>query len=72
MAPTYAAFPEAEHRGHLARAQAMLRRNDIACCVSVAPEHLYYLRRLRLLGQRQQPAGAHLHGRRRRADADRA
>ncbi len=42
MPPTYAAFPKAEHRNRLARAQAMLRQNDIACCISVAPEHLYY------------------------------
>lgn len=43
MTPTYAAFPEAEHRERLARARAILRRNDIDCCVSMAPEHLYYL-----------------------------
>jgi Xaa-Pro dipeptidase len=42
MTPTYAAFPEAEHRDRLARARDILARNDIACCVSVAPEHLYY------------------------------
>jgi Xaa-Pro dipeptidase len=43
MRPTYAAFPESEHRERLARARKILRQNDIDCCVSVAPEHLYYL-----------------------------
>ena len=42
MRPTYAAFPESEHRERLARARGILRRNGIDCCVSVAPEHLYY------------------------------
>jgi Xaa-Pro dipeptidase len=42
MSATYAAFTEAEHRHRLARAREMLRRNGIECCVSVAPEHLYY------------------------------
>src|SRR5215469_5093860 len=40
--PTYAAFPEEEHRARLARAREALRRHGIECCVSVAPEHLYY------------------------------
>lgn len=39
----YAAFPENEHRARLARARQALRAADIACCVSVAPEHLYFL-----------------------------
>lgn len=43
MRPTYAAFPESEHRERLARARKILRQNGIDCCVSVAPEHLYYL-----------------------------
>jgi Xaa-Pro dipeptidase len=38
----YAAFPEDEHRARLARARQALRTADIACCISVAPEHLYY------------------------------
>jgi Xaa-Pro dipeptidase len=43
MSVTYAAFPENEHRDRLARARKILRQNGIDCCVSVAPEHLYYL-----------------------------
>jgi Xaa-Pro aminopeptidase len=39
----YAAFPEDEHRARLGRARQALRAADIACCVSVAPEHLYFL-----------------------------
>src|SRR5690242_10692603 len=42
MSTTYAAFTEKEHRDRLEQARAALRRHDIACCVSVAPEHLYY------------------------------
>jgi Xaa-Pro dipeptidase len=42
MSATYAAFTEDEHRRRLARACEMLRRNAIECCISVAPEHLYY------------------------------
>src|SRR5260221_13867471 len=38
----YAAFPEEEHRLRLSRARQALRAADIACCISVAPEHLYY------------------------------
>lgn len=41
--PRYAAFPEPEHRERLARARQALRRAGFAGCVSVAPEHLYYL-----------------------------
>ena len=43
MSATYAAFTEDEHRGRLARARETLRRHGFDCCVSVAPEHLYYL-----------------------------
>jgi Xaa-Pro aminopeptidase len=43
MSVTYAAFPESEHRERLARARTILRQNGIDGCVSVAPEHLYYL-----------------------------
>jgi Xaa-Pro dipeptidase len=42
MHATYAAFSESEHRERLGRARAILSRNGIACCISVAPEHLYY------------------------------
>src|SRR5216683_7100161 len=42
MSVTYAAFAESEHRKRLARARAILEHNGIACCISVAPEHLYY------------------------------
>src|SRR5579872_1024013 len=42
MAAIYAAFPEAEHRERLARARALLAREKIDCCISVAPEHLNY------------------------------
>ena len=42
MSVTYAAFPESEHRERLARARKILLHNGIDCCVSVAPEHLYY------------------------------
>lgn len=42
MTATYAAFPESEHRERLARARKILRQNGIDCCISVAPEHLYY------------------------------
>jgi Xaa-Pro aminopeptidase len=42
MSITYAAFPESEHRERLARARKILLHNGIDCCVSVAPEHLYY------------------------------
>ena len=42
MPATYAAFSEREHRDRLARACEALRRHGIGCCVSVAPEHLYY------------------------------
>jgi Xaa-Pro dipeptidase len=41
--PAFAAFAEAEHRERLARARQALARAGFAGCVSVAPEHLYYL-----------------------------
>jgi Xaa-Pro aminopeptidase len=41
--PRDAAFPESEHRERLGRARQALRRAGFAGCVSVAPEHLYYL-----------------------------
>jgi Xaa-Pro dipeptidase len=43
MSMAYAAFTENEHRKRLARVRGILKRNGIECCVSVAPEHLYYL-----------------------------
>ena len=43
MSATYAAFTETEHRERLGRARQTLKQNGIDCCVSVAPEHLYYL-----------------------------
>src|ERR1700730_1405392 len=43
MSIPYAAFTESEHRDPLARVRAILKHNGIECCVSVAPEHLYYL-----------------------------
>jgi Xaa-Pro aminopeptidase len=42
MSATYAAFTEHEHRDRLARARDALKLNGIQCCISVAPEHLYY------------------------------
>src|SRR5258708_6436737 len=42
MTAAYAAFTEDEHRRRLARAREILKRHGIDCCVSVAPEHLYY------------------------------
>src|SRR5260221_3780452 len=38
----YAAFPEEEHRLRLSSARQAVRAADISCCISVAPEHLYY------------------------------
>lgn len=43
MNPTFAAFTEAEHGERLARARARLKEAGFDCCISVAPEHLYYL-----------------------------
>jgi len=43
MTPPFAAFSEAEHRERLARARATLREAGFDGCISVAPEHLYYL-----------------------------
>jgi Xaa-Pro aminopeptidase len=43
VTPPFANFSEREHRERLARARAALRRAGYDGCVSVAPEHLYYL-----------------------------
>ena len=43
MTPSFAAFPDEEHRERLARARFQLRAAGFDGCVSVAPEHLYYL-----------------------------
>jgi Xaa-Pro aminopeptidase len=43
MTPLLAAFPTAEHHERLGRARASLRDAGFAGCVSVAPEHHYYL-----------------------------
>jgi Xaa-Pro aminopeptidase len=43
MTPPFAAFSEAEHRERLARARRTLAAAGFDGCVSVAPEHLYYL-----------------------------
>jgi Xaa-Pro aminopeptidase len=40
---TFAAFTETEHRERLSRAREALGRAGFDGCVSVAPEHLYYL-----------------------------
>jgi Xaa-Pro aminopeptidase len=39
----FAAFPESEHRERLGRARRRLKEAGFQACVSVAPEHLYYL-----------------------------
>ncbi len=43
MRPAFAAFAEAEHRDRFARARRSLRDAGLDGCISVAPEHLYYL-----------------------------
>ncbi|MEX2650052.1 MAG: Xaa-Pro peptidase family protein [Alphaproteobacteria bacterium] len=43
MPPPFAAFPLDEHRERFARARRALMRAGFDGCVSVAPEHLYYL-----------------------------
>ena len=43
MSPTFAAFERSEHIGRLARAREAMSAAGIAACVSIAPEHLYYL-----------------------------
>ncbi|MHB1219108.1 MAG: M24 family metallopeptidase [Alphaproteobacteria bacterium] len=43
MGPKFAAFPEADYRERMARARAVLKKAGINACISVAPEHLYYL-----------------------------
>ncbi len=42
MTVPYASFTETEHRERLAKARALLKAQGIDCCVSVAPESLYY------------------------------
>ncbi len=39
----FAAFDEAEHRERLARVRAALETDGFEVCVSIAPEHIYYL-----------------------------
>ena len=41
--PAYAAFPEAEHRERLDRARAALLDAGFDGCLSMAPEHIYFL-----------------------------
>src|SRR5262249_50142667 len=43
MTPPFAAFAEAEHWERLARARRQLGESGFDGCVSVAPEHHYYL-----------------------------
>ena len=43
MTPMFAAFPLDEHRERLTRARAALRDAGLMGCVSVAPEHHFYL-----------------------------
>jgi Xaa-Pro aminopeptidase len=43
MSPPFAAFPLDEHRQRMARAREVLAAGGFAGCVSVAPEHHYYL-----------------------------
>jgi Xaa-Pro aminopeptidase len=43
MTPPFASFGEAEHRERMARARRSLAAAGFDGCVSVAPEHLYYL-----------------------------
>lgn len=43
MNPTFAAFPESEHRERLDRARAKLRDAGLKGCICVAPENLFYL-----------------------------
>ena len=43
MSPTFAAFPEHEHRERLARARAKLKEAGLKGCICVAPENIFYL-----------------------------
>uniref|UniRef100_UPI003592FF08 M24 family metallopeptidase n=1 Tax=Aestuariivirga sp. TaxID=2650926 RepID=UPI003592FF08 len=42
MRAKFAAFTEAEHRDRLAKVRALMKERDIGCCISVAPESLFY------------------------------
>lgn len=42
MKARYAAFPANEFKARFARARQVLRDQDLAACLMVAPEHLYY------------------------------
>ena len=61
------AFGQDEHATRLVHARTALRRAGFDGCVSVAPETLYYPWAMARVGQRQQPPGADLPDRRRRA-----
>ena len=43
MAPQFAAFETSEHLERLERARRALADEGLAACISMAPEHLYYL-----------------------------
>jgi Xaa-Pro aminopeptidase len=43
MDPSFAAFPESEHRERLSRARNKIREAGLAGCICVAPENIYYL-----------------------------
>ena len=43
MDQPFAAFPESEHRERLSRAREKIREADLAGCICVAPENIYYL-----------------------------
>lgn len=43
MAPQFAAFETSEHLERLGRARQALADQELAACISMAPEHLYYL-----------------------------
>lgn len=43
MSQPLAAFPESEHRERLSRAREKIREADLAGCICVAPENIYYL-----------------------------
>jgi Xaa-Pro aminopeptidase len=42
-AQPFAAFSREEHDGRMARARAVMREQNFACCIVMAPENLYYL-----------------------------
>ena len=68
MTPPFSAFGEAEHRERLARARRSLAGAGFDGCISVAPRAPLLPGGLRRLGQREQPPGAGVPDRRRRAD----